>query len=62
MDDELKQKFAELDAAIDELFALFGRMSPRQAALRPSYLKDAGENSCEIVGGHIVVKAAKVVS
>ena len=55
-DAELKQKFDAIDVAIDKLFALHGLLSPRQAAMQPPYLRSAGEDRFEIVGGRIAVR------
>jgi hypothetical protein len=59
MDDEITQKFTEIDAAIEELYGFFGRLSPKAAAMRPSYLK-SGDNGYEVIGGHIRTKTPKV--
>lgn len=50
-DAELAEKFAEIDAEVDELFALFGKLSKRRAAMGPSYLRDPGEDQVETKGG-----------
>jgi hypothetical protein len=44
MDQELKERLDAIDAAIDELYLFHGRLSPRLAATRPAYLRDAGED------------------
>jgi hypothetical protein len=57
IDPEVKSRLDDIDSAIDQLFALFGRLSPRQATERPPYLRDAGPVACESVGGLMTVKA-----
>jgi hypothetical protein len=59
MDEEIKQKFAEIEAALEELYGFFGRLSPKAAAMRPSYLK-SGDDGYEAIGGLIRAKAPKV--
>jgi hypothetical protein len=56
MDAEIREAFDSLNAAIDRLFELHGLMSPRQAALRPLHLRDAGDDTCEAIGGLMMVK------
>lgn len=55
MDEELKQRLNDVDAAIDRLFELHGLMSPRLARQRPAYLRDAGEK-VETIGGRQMLK------
>ena len=61
-DAELKEAFDAVNAAIDELFGLFGKLSPRQAAMRPQHLRDPGEDQCEVVGGRVMVKSPKTAT
>jgi hypothetical protein len=62
IDPEVKSRLDDIDSAIDELFALFGRLSPRQATLGPAYLHDPGPKICECVGGLMVVRDAQSMS
>jgi hypothetical protein len=61
-DAELEKKFTEIDDAIERLFGLFGLMAPRQAAMRPRHLRDAGEDQCEVMGGLMIVKSPKAIT
>jgi hypothetical protein len=58
-DAELKQRFDEINSAIDEPYLFHGRMSPRLAAMRPAYLRAAGQDTCEVLGGLMTAKSPK---
>ena len=48
----LEDRVADLERAVDQLFGFHGRLSPRI----PKHL-DAGEDSCEVINGHMMVKS-----
>jgi hypothetical protein len=48
--------------ALDELYSFHGRLSKRESAACPQYLRDPGVDAVEVVGGLMVGKQQKAPS